>query len=36
MLRYALIGIFLFTLAVLVVAIVYPGLTARKVKNFKT
>jgi len=36
MLRYALIGIFLFTLVVLVVAIVYPSLTARKVRAFKT
>ncbi|NQT09002.1 hypothetical protein HQ586_08000 [Candidatus Bathyarchaeota archaeon] len=36
MLRYALIGIFLFTLAVLVVAIVYPILTARKVRTFQT
>ena len=36
MLRNALIGIFLFTLAVLVVAIAYPSLTARKVKTFKT
>ena len=36
MLRYALIGIFLFTLGVLVVAIVYPSMTARKVKTFKT
>jgi len=36
MLRYALICIFLFTLAVLVVAIAYPSLTARKVKTFKT
>jgi len=35
-LRYALIGIFLFTLAVLVVAIVYPILTARKVRTFQT
>lgn len=35
MLRYALIGIFLFTLVVLVVAIVYPALTARKVRTFK-
>ena len=35
MLRNALIGIFLFTLAVLVVAIAYPSLTARKVKTFK-
>lgn len=34
--RNALIGIFLFTLAVLVVAIAYPSLTARKVKTFKT
>jgi len=31
-----LIGIFLFTLAVLVVAIVYPILTARKVRTFQT
>ena len=31
-----MIGIFLFTLAVLVVAIAYPSLTARKVKTFKT
>ena len=36
MLRYALIGILLFTLGVLVVAIAYPSLTARKVKTFKT
>jgi len=36
MLRYALIGIFLFTLAVLVVAIVYPALTARRVRTFQT
>ena len=36
MLRNALIGIFLFALAVLVVAIVYPILTARKVRTFKT
>jgi len=36
MLRYALIGIFLFTLVVLVVAIAYPNLTARKVRTFKT
>jgi hypothetical protein len=36
MLRYALIGIFLFTLVVLVVAIVYPILTARKVRTFQT
>ncbi len=34
--RNALIGIFLFTLAVLVVAIVYPILTARKVRTFQT
>jgi len=31
-----LIGIFLFTLAILVVAIVYPILAARRVKTFKT
>lgn len=31
-----MIGIFLFTLAILVVAIAYPSLTARKVKTFKT
>ena len=36
MLRYALIGILLFTLGVLVVAIAYPSLTVRKVKTFKT
>ena len=36
MLRYALIGIFLSTLAIIVVAIVYPGMTARRVRTFKT
>ena len=36
MLRNVLIGIFLFTIGVLVVAIVYPSMTARKVKTFKT
>jgi hypothetical protein len=36
MLRYALIGIFLFTLGIIVVAIVYPSMTARKVKTFQT
>ena len=36
MLRYALIGIFLSTLAIIVVAIVYPSMTARRVRSFKT
>ncbi len=36
MLRYALIGVFLFTLGVIVVAIVYPSMTARRVKTFQT
>ena len=34
--RNAVIGIFLFTIGVLVIAIAYPNLTERRVKTFKT
>jgi hypothetical protein len=36
MMEIAVIGIFLSTIAIIVVAIVYPSMTARRVRSFKT
>jgi len=36
MMEIALIGIFLSTIAIIVVAIAYPSMTARRVRTFKT
>ena len=36
MMEIALIGIFLSTIAIIVVAIAYPSITARRVRTFKT